>query len=137
MINIVIAGKDETARRGLNTVLGLDSDLNIIGSFDGGVDCVSQILKTQPDVVVTSKVPDEPDGIELTKLIKQSAPKVHVVVVTSQRDDLSLFSALRAGVDAASSKTMMLRSWCMPSRVRKPVPCCWIPIYPNAWWTRR
>jgi len=45
------------------------------------------------------------DGIELTRLLRQSLPQAHVVILTVHDLDTEIFAALAAGADAYCLKT--------------------------------
>ena len=84
-------------REGLRYVLGSEPDMEIVGEAATGKEVVEKAADLGPDVVLMDIQMPGINGIEATRRILDSDPKVGVVVLTMFEDDDSVFSAMRAG----------------------------------------
>jgi DNA-binding NarL/FixJ family response regulator len=84
-------------REGLRFVLGSEPDMEVVGEAATGKEVVERAADLGPDVVLMDIQMPGINGIEATRRILGSAPKVGVVVLTMFEDDDSVFSAMRAG----------------------------------------
>jgi len=75
-------------------------DLTIVGEASSGEELLRSVAAGawQPDVVLMDLLmPSGSDGIEATRRLREAAPQVRVVVLTSSADDARVIAALRAG----------------------------------------
>ena len=78
-------------------VLGLLSDVEVVGAASDGNEAVSLARELQPDVVLMDLRMPRCDGVEATRLLHEQQPGTKVVVLTTYADDRSVIDALRAG----------------------------------------
>ncbi|MGH3240107.1 MAG: response regulator [Spirillospora sp.] len=79
--------------KGLLQALGVD----VVGEAENGPDAVRMAAELQPDVVVMDLHMPGGNGIEATRTITRTSPRIGVLVLTMFRDDDSVFAAMRAG----------------------------------------
>ncbi|TDB89081.1 response regulator transcription factor [Actinomadura sp. KC216] len=79
--------------KGLLQALGVD----VVGEAENGPDAVRLAAELQPDVVVMDLHMPGGNGIEATRTITRTSPRIGVLVLTMFRDDDSVFAAMRAG----------------------------------------
>ena len=96
-IRVLIADDQRVVREGLTMVLGLLPDVDIVGAAADGTEAVALAEKLRPDVVLMDLRMPRCDGVEATRLLRDSQPAVKVVVLTTYSDDRSVLDALRAG----------------------------------------
>ncbi|MEU6039025.1 response regulator transcription factor [Actinomadura sp. NPDC047616] len=79
--------------RGLLQALGIE----VVAEAENGPDAVRLAAELQPDVVVMDLQMPGGNGIEATRTITRTSPRIGVLVLTMFRDDDSVFAAMRAG----------------------------------------
>jgi DNA-binding NarL/FixJ family response regulator len=97
MIRVLIADDQRVVREGLTLVLGLLPDVEVVGSAGDGDEAIEMAGRLEPDVVLMDLRMPRCDGIEATRRLREQAPAVRVVVLTTYTDDKSVLEALRAG----------------------------------------
>jgi len=96
-VRVAVADDQRVVREGLELVLRMLPDVDLVGSAGNGAEVVALVAATHPDVVLMDLRMPELDGVEATRRIRAEHPGVHVVVLTTYADDESVFAALRAG----------------------------------------
>ena len=96
-IRILIADDHAVVRYGLQALLTSEPSLEVIGEAADGVSAVAQAQALQPDVLLLDLRMPGKEGVQVIEEVKQSAPGVRILVLTSFVDDEHLFPALRAG----------------------------------------
>lgn len=96
-IRLVIVDDHAVVREGLRTYLELEDRLQIVGEAANGREAVDKVRAYMPDVVLMDLLMPEMDGIAATRAIKEFAPDVKVIVLTSFQDDEHIMPAIEAG----------------------------------------
>ncbi|HEY7417389.1 MAG TPA: response regulator transcription factor [Ktedonobacteraceae bacterium] len=97
-ITIVLVDDHHIVRKGLQRVLEMYADMQIIGEAGSGEEALQHIEEWLPEVVVMDMLmPGGMDGAETIRRLRELAPSVKVVVLTSYADDTRVVAALRAG----------------------------------------
>ena len=96
-IRVAVADDQRVVRDGLELLLRMLPDVEVVGLAVDGADAVSLVDATLPDVVLMDLRMPEVDGVEATRQIRAHHPEVRVVVLTTYADDESVFAALQAG----------------------------------------
>ena len=97
MIRVVVADDHPVFRYGLLAVLEGADGIEVVGEAENGVELLSAVERTQPDVVVTDLHMPELDGVAATREVLQRSPTTGVLVLTLRDDDATVVAALRAG----------------------------------------
>jgi len=97
-IKVVIVDDHELVRGGLESILGLFDDIEIVGQADSGPAAVTVCGETRPDVVLMDLVlPGGMDGAEATAELLRICPDAKVLALTSFSDPELIKGVLRAG----------------------------------------
>jgi two-component system, NarL family, response regulator LiaR len=100
IIKVLIVDDHQMVRQGLRTFLELQEDILVAGEASDGQQAVELVRKLAPDVVLMDLVMPRLDGIGATRQIKQAAPQVKVIALTSFTEDDKVFPAIQAGASS-------------------------------------
>ncbi|WP_433214030.1 response regulator [Dactylosporangium sp. CS-047395] len=104
VIRVLLADDQRVVREGLALVLGLLPDVEVVGAAGDGAEAVELAVRLRPDIVLMDLRMPRCDGVEATRRLRQRAPEVRVVVLTTYSDDRSMLEALRAGAKGYLTK---------------------------------
>ena len=96
-MKILICDDQAVVRDGLELLLSLEKDLQVIGTARDGAEALELTAKHQPDLALMDLKMPGMNGIEATRQIRARFPQVKVLVLTTYDDDEWLFDAIRAG----------------------------------------
>jgi DNA-binding NarL/FixJ family response regulator len=96
-IRVLLVDDQALFREGLETLLSVHADIQVVGQASNGQEAVEVAAKVQPDVVLMDVRMPVLDGVRATRLLKQAQPKCRVIVLTTFDDDEYVFDALRSG----------------------------------------
>jgi len=96
-MKIIICDDQAVVRDGLEMLLNLEKDIDVIGTAQDGDEAVVLVSKNQPDLVLMDLKMPGMNGIEATRQIHAKFPEVKVLVLTTYDDDEWVFDAIRAG----------------------------------------
>jgi len=96
-IRVVIVDDHAVVRSGLSAFLLAFDDLEEIGEAASGEEAVTLCTRTMPDVVLMDLMMPGMDGVAATRVIKEKAPEIQVIVLTSFGEQERVQAALKAG----------------------------------------
>ena len=96
-IRLLLVDDHTVVRRGLQMVLSLEPDLEIVGEAADGREALEQVAQLQPDVVLMDLLMPVMTGVEAIRAIKGDSPEVEVVALTSVLEDKLVVEAIEAG----------------------------------------
>jgi len=99
MIKIVICDDQIIVTEGLAKILSSSKEIEILGTAHNGEEVLEVIKKHQPDLVLMDLKMPIMNGITATRKIKEQAPLIKILILTTYDDDEWLFDALRVGAD--------------------------------------
>ena len=82
-------------REGLETLLSVHKDIQVVGQAVNGQEAVDLAMKLRPDVILMDMQMPVLNGIGATRRLKQSLPDCRVIVLTTFDDKETIFDALR------------------------------------------
>ena len=96
-IRVFLLDDHEVVRRGLADLIGLESDMVVVGEAGSKNDALHRLPASRPDVAVLDvRLPDG-SGVEVCREIRSTLPEVRCLMLTSYADDEALFDAIMAG----------------------------------------
>ncbi len=97
MIRVLIADDHAVVRQGLRTFRDRQEDIGVVGEAAVGAEAVALAERVAPVVVLMDLVMPEMDGVEAIRQLRERAPAVRALVLSSFIDDDRLFPVVRAG----------------------------------------
>ena len=94
---VVVADDHQLFRDGLRSLVMAMPEAELVGEAADGVEAVTVVDSSRPDVVVMDLRMPRLDGIEATRRILANHADVRILVVSMLDDDASVFAAMRAG----------------------------------------
>ncbi|WP_144462785.1 response regulator [Siminovitchia fortis] len=96
-IKVLLVDDHLVVLRGLRFFLQTQSDIEIIGQAQNGIEAIKKVEELKPDIVLMDVQMPKMDGIEATKQISENYPDVKVIILTSFSDRDSVLPAIKAG----------------------------------------
>lgn len=96
-IRVVIADDHSVLRAGLKALLEAESDIEVVGEAEDGVDCVGRAVELEPDVILLDINMPHCNGLEALVQIHDLCPDTKVLVLTMLDDLVYLRQVLASG----------------------------------------
>jgi len=97
MIRVLIADDHAMVREGLSSVLTADGDIRVVATAANGAEALEAVNVDEVDVVVMDLSMPVMDGVDATRAVREAAPGVRVLVLTSFTDRDRVRRAIDAG----------------------------------------
>lgn len=97
MIRILLVDDQQLIRQGIQTLLELETDMQVVGHAADGRQALAAAERLRPDVVLMDIRMPEMDGVAATRLLTKRFPEVAVIILTTFDDDEYVFEGLKAG----------------------------------------
>lgn len=86
MINIGIVDDHQLFLDGINSILSLQENLNVVFIADNAKSALHYLQNQSIDILITDISMPEMNGLELIQRVKQDVPKIKIIVMSSFRD---------------------------------------------------
>lgn len=96
-MKIVICDDQDIVRDGLQLLLKLESDIEIVGIASDGAMAVEMAKREKPDLVLMDLKMPVMNGVDATRVIREKCPGVKVLVLSTYGTDEWVFDAIKAG----------------------------------------
>jgi DNA-binding NarL/FixJ family response regulator len=96
-IRILLVDDQGIIREGLGSLLRSKPDIEVIGEAENGQIAVDMAIALQPDVVLMDVRMPVMDGVAAIRVLRQKAPDVKVLVLTTFDDDEYITQAMGCG----------------------------------------
>lgn len=96
-MKVIICDDQAIVRDGLEMLLKLESDIEVVGIAEDGAAAVEMVAIKEPDIVLMDLKMPIMNGVEATRQIRAKYPEVKVLVLTTYDDDEWVFDAIQAG----------------------------------------
>lgn len=96
-IRVLIADDHPLVVEGLQSMLGTDPNVEVVGVASGGREAVTRAQQLSPDVALLDIRMEDMDGISAAREIKRLRPTTSVVMLTMYENPDYLFEAVKAG----------------------------------------
>jgi len=99
-IRVLLAEDQGMLRGALATLLSIEADIEVLGSFSDGEQALQAVGRQRPDVLVTDIEMPKMSGLELTARVRELYPETRVLILTTFARPGYLRRALDAGAAA-------------------------------------
>jgi NarL family two-component system response regulator LiaR len=96
-IRVFIADDHAIVRKGIQAVLEIVPDIEVVGEAENGRDAVYRVRELEPDVILMDLVMPVMDGIEAIQRITEDQPDVRILVLTTFAGEEKILPAIKAG----------------------------------------
>jgi two-component system response regulator NreC len=97
-LRVVLGDDHGLVRSGLRGLLERDQEFEVVGEASNGIEVLSVIDETRPDVLLLDLGMPHLNGIDTAQRLHDTAPDVKVIVVSMHADEAYVLRALKAGV---------------------------------------
>jgi DNA-binding NarL/FixJ family response regulator len=99
-IRILAVDDHPVVRQGIAGLVGIQSDMVLVGEAANGRDAIQQFRVHHPDVTLMDLQMPEMNGIDALIAIRNEFPDAKVIVLTTYAGDTQILRALKAGAQA-------------------------------------
>ncbi len=96
-VRVLLVDDQALFREALATLLGVRTDIDVVGEAGNGDEALRAASDLRPDVVLMDLRMPVLDGIAATRRLRVEQPDVRVIALTTFDEDDEVFAALRAG----------------------------------------
>lgn len=94
---ILIVDDHPITRRGLQAVLELEKEFEIVGEAGNGQEAIKKAVELSPNIILMDLRMPEMDGITACRQIKGIAPEIDILILTAHSDEEDIFEAIEVG----------------------------------------
>jgi DNA-binding NarL/FixJ family response regulator len=105
---VVIADDDEDYAASLATLLEADGRVEVIGIASTGDEAVQLALWHDPDIVLMDVAMPGIDGVQATRLVRESRPRLCILMMSGTESDELRVEAQKAGAAGFMHKSRVL-----------------------------
>jgi DNA-binding NarL/FixJ family response regulator len=103
-VRVTLVEDNEVFREALELLLGLRTDINVVGSAGDGTKVIELCRQQNPDVVVMDYRLPAIDGVQATKALRKACPEVAVICLTASANMREVDALYAAGAVACLTK---------------------------------
>lgn len=105
-IKVIIADDQKILAQGLEMLLSLEEDIEVIGIVNNGHEVLNKIQVTMPHVILMDIQMPVLNGVECTKLVLEKYPNVKILILTTFDDNEYIEQALHNGASGYMLKDL-------------------------------
>ena len=99
-IRILTVDDHPVVRQGIAGLIGIQSDMTIVGEASNGREAILQFRSLQPDVTLMDLQMPERSGIDALIAIRGEFHEARIIVLTTYAGDVQILRAMKAGAHA-------------------------------------
>lgn len=96
-VRVLVVDDQQLIRDGIASLLNIQPGVTVVGTAHDGKAAIEAALQREPHVVLMDVRMPEMDGVEAVAILRQRAPMIRVIMLTTFDDEQYVVQALRAG----------------------------------------
>lgn len=104
-LRIILADDHAVMRRGLASLMKLESDIEIVAEAENGIEAVELTRELRPDAVIMDVSMPEMNGIEAARIIHDEFPEIRVIALSMYNETDRAAAMFDAGACAYATKS--------------------------------
>lgn len=108
-IRVIIVDDHPVVRAGLTSMLGTQSQLQVVGTASSGEETLEIVQRDSPDVLLLDLRMPNMNGIDTLLALKKAGSNAAVIILTSYETDEDIYRAVQAGAQGYLLKDTSLR----------------------------
>jgi len=97
-ISVILADDHPVVRSGIRSLIGADSNVDIVAEASDGNEALELVEKLRPNVLVSDISMPNMSGVELAEIISSKYPETKVIILTMHRDEEYIIKSFESGV---------------------------------------
>lgn len=97
-IRVLIVDDHPVLRHGLMSLLGAQSDIDIVAEAEDGIQVLPLLEEHPTDVMILDIQMNGQSGLEVAHQVRRSHPEVKIIILTTYNEESHLQEAMEAGV---------------------------------------
>lgn len=98
-VKVAVVDDHGLMRQGLVSLLENDDSIEIVGNVESGEAAVNMANQISPDLFLMDIVMKGMTGIEATRWIKESNPKIKIILISSEVNKEYITAGIKSGID--------------------------------------
>jgi len=123
-IRILLADDHPIVLEGLSALVSRAPDMDVVAEAKNGREALEQAARHHPDVALIDLRMPEMDGVSVMLALREHAPEVRVVILSTFSGDEDVYRALRAGA----------RAYLLKDTAREELLSCIRSVHAGAAW---
>lgn len=96
-IRILVVDDQNVVREGMVAILSLQSDMDVVGEAEDGIQAVQLARKTKPDVILLDLAMPRQDGLATIPKLKDISSNFRILVLSSFAESNQVYQAIKTG----------------------------------------
>jgi len=92
-----VVDDESVVREGVVAILSFQTDLEVVGEAEDGIQALDLARRTKPDVILLDMVMPRQDGLATIPKLKEILPEAQILVLTSFAESDRVYQAIKAG----------------------------------------
>jgi len=103
---IILVDDHPLFRKGLQQLIALEEDLEVINEYNNGSDAVEGAVKNDPDLIILDLNMQGMDGLETVRKMRSKGVTSRIVMLTVSDSEYDVLTAMKNGADGYLLKDM-------------------------------
>jgi DNA-binding NarL/FixJ family response regulator len=104
-LRILVADDHETVRKGICTILGSRTGVEVCGEASNGEEAVQKAFQLNPDLIILDVTMPVLSGLDAARQIRQTLPNVPILILTMHNSHDMIREAQLAGAQGFVTKS--------------------------------